>query len=59
MLGDDSPVGSGDGTHDGSSAITLEYTISLSTTTTYKCKATLVAEPKTETEATVNTFKTG
>ena len=52
------PVGTGTATHDGS-AILLEYTISLSATTTYKCKATLVAAPNTETEATVNIFKTG
>ena len=56
LLGD-SLVSSGDGTHDGSSAITLEYTISLSATTTYKCKATKTDGGVTET--TVNIVKTG
>ena len=45
------------GTYDATSAITLEYTISLSETSTYKCKAT-----KTDggvTEATVSISKTG
>ena len=58
LLGD-SLVSSGDGTYDGSSSIMLEYTISLSEDTTYKCNATLVAAPNTVTEATVSIFKTG
>ena len=52
-----SSVGTGNSTYDGTSAITLEYTISLNETTTYKCNAT-----KTDngvTEATVNISKTG
>ena len=58
LLGD-SLVSSGDGTYDGISSITLEYTISLSVDTTYKCKATLVAAPNTVTEATVSIFPIG
>ena len=58
LLGD-SLVSSGDGTHDGISSITLEYTISLSVDTTYKCKATLVSNTATVTEKTVNIVKTG
>ena len=54
---DGSPVGTGDGTHDGTSTITLEYTISLSATTAYKCKATKTDDGVTQ--ATVNIFKTG
>ena len=58
LLLDDSLVSSGDGTYDGSSSITLEYTIALSEDTAYKCKATLVADD-TVTDTTVNIFKTG
>ena len=58
LLGD-SLVSSGNGTYDGISSITLEYTISLSVDTIYKCKATLVAAPNTVTEATVSIFQTG
>ena len=56
LLGD-SLVSSGDGTYNGSSSVTLEYTISLSVDTTYKCKATKTDDGVTQ--ATVNIFKTG
>ena len=58
LLGD-SLVSSGDGTYDGIRSITLEYTISLSVDTTYKCKATLVAATNTVTEAIVSIFQIG
>ena len=55
LLGD-SAVGTEVATY-ANNAITLVYTIPLSTTTTYSCKATKTDDGVTE--ATVNIFKTG
>ena len=55
-----SPVSTEVDLYDGTGGtITQEYTIALSTTTTYKCKATAAATPTTITETTVNIFKSG
>ena len=52
-----SSVGTGNSTYDGTSAITLEYAISLSETTIYRCKA--IKTDNGVIESTVNIFKTG